>query len=83
MKLSYLGHSCFQIHFGGKILLTDPFISGNGLLKDVNVDDIEADYILLSHAHQDHILDVERIAKRTGATIISCAEIAYHYSNLA
>jgi L-ascorbate metabolism protein UlaG (beta-lactamase superfamily) len=82
MKIRFLGHACFQVHFANKILLFDPFISANESLKDVNVDDIEADYILLSHAHQDHSLDVERIAKRTGATIISCAEISSHYAGL-
>ncbi len=82
MKLRYLGHSCFQIHFGGKILLIDPFISGNELMKDINIDEIEADYILLSHAHQDHTLDVERIARKTGAIIISCWEVYSHYNDM-
>lgn len=46
---------------------------------DINLDEIEADYILLSHAHQDHSLDVEYIAKRTGATLIGIWELHAHY----
>jgi L-ascorbate metabolism protein UlaG (beta-lactamase superfamily) len=37
---------------------------------------LQADYILLTHAHGDHVLDVEAIAERTKATIVSNAEIA-------
>jgi L-ascorbate metabolism protein UlaG (beta-lactamase superfamily) len=51
--------------------LFDPFISGNELASNVDIDSIEANYILVSHGHEDHILDVERIAKRTGAKIIA------------
>ncbi|MBL7830074.1 MAG: metal-dependent hydrolase [Saprospiraceae bacterium] len=81
MKLIYFGHSSFQVLMQGKSILIDPFLSGNELAKDiVDVDTIEADYILLSHAHQDHSLDVERIAKRTGAVIIGVWEIYDHYT---
>lgn len=81
MKLKYFGHAAFQVDFGGKTLLIDPFISGNELAKDIiDIDKIEADYILLSHAHQDHSLDVESIAKRTGAVIIGSWEIYTYYT---
>ncbi len=80
MKLTHFGHATFQIKMKGKSILIDPFISANELLNGiVDVDTIEADYILLSHAHQDHSLDVERIAKRTGALIIGVWEIYDHY----
>lgn len=36
---------------------------------------------MLTHAHQDHILDVETIAKRTEAVIVSNYEIASHYGS--
>jgi L-ascorbate metabolism protein UlaG (beta-lactamase superfamily) len=42
---------------------------------------LQADYILLTHAHGDHVLNVEAIAERTKATIVSNAEIATYYSN--
>jgi L-ascorbate metabolism protein UlaG (beta-lactamase superfamily) len=76
MKVKYYGHSSFSIHIGGKNLLFDPFISPNELASHIDVDSIEADYILLSHAHQDHMADALRIAGRTGATIIAIWEIA-------
>lgn len=76
MKITYAGHSCFLVETQGKILLFDPFISPNDLTKGkINTDQIEADYILLSHGHEDHVADAEAIAKRTGAKIISNFEI--------
>jgi len=75
MKFTYYGHSCFAIVTGGKKLLFDPFITGNELAKDVDINKIEADYILVSHGHGDHIADLVSIAKRTGATVIAAYEI--------
>ncbi len=80
MKLTFYGQNCFHIALKDKQLLIDPFISENPLSKDkVAIDTIQADYILLTHAHEDHVLDAETIAKRTGATIISNYEIAMYY----
>ena len=76
MKFTFYGHSCFAIETGGKKLLFDPFITGNELAKDIDINSIEADYILVSHGHGDHVGDLVGIAKRTGATIICAAEIA-------
>jgi len=82
MKITYLGHAALSIEVAGKRLIVDPFISPNPLAKDIDVDALEADYILITHAHQDHIVDVDAIAKRTGARIISNYEIVTHYGNL-
>lgn len=82
MKITHYGHSTFSIEVKGIHLLVDPFISGNEKVKDkVNIEELKADYILLTHAHQDHTLDAEAIAKRTGAVIISNYEITTHYEN--
>ena len=75
MTFTYYGHSCFSIDVKGKKLLFDPFISPNELAKRVNVDAIEADYILVSHGHEDHVADCVSIAKRTGALVICNWEI--------
>jgi L-ascorbate metabolism protein UlaG (beta-lactamase superfamily) len=75
MKLSYYGHSCFQVEIGGKKILFDPFITYNELAKDIDVNAIEADYIFLSHGHADHISDAVSIAKRTGCTVVASWEI--------
>lgn len=76
MQFTYYGHACFSVVIGGKTLLFDPFISGNELAKGVDIEQIEADYILQSHGHEDHIADLIPIAKRTGAKVIAMAEIA-------
>jgi len=79
MKITYYGHSCLGIEVAGKHLLVDPFISGNEYASHININEIKADYILITHAHQDHTLDVEEIARTTGATIVFNWEIATHY----
>jgi L-ascorbate metabolism protein UlaG (beta-lactamase superfamily) len=76
MQFTYYGHSCFSLVVNGKKLLFDPFISGNELAASIDINSIEADYILLSHGHFDHVADAEAIAKRTGATIIANYEVA-------
>ena len=82
MQITFYGHACFGIKIKDIHLLVDPFISGNEKASQINVNDLKADYILVTHAHQDHTLDVESIAKRTGATIISNFEIVTHYQNM-
>ena len=75
MKVNYFGHSCFLLQIAGKKILLDPFISPNELAKEINVDQIACDYILVSHGHSDHVADLINIAKRTGATIVSSFEL--------
>ncbi len=81
MKITYLGHGCISVFVNQKTLLIDPFITGNPLAKHVDISKIKADYILITHAHQDHILDVETIATRTKAMLISNFEISMYYQN--
>ena len=75
MKLTYYGHSCFQVELKGKKILFDPFISFNELAKDIDINKIEADYIFLSHGHADHIIDAVAIATRTGCTVVASWEV--------
>jgi L-ascorbate metabolism protein UlaG (beta-lactamase superfamily) len=75
MKITYFGHSCFGVEILGKHLLFDPFISHNPLAAKIKVEEIKADYILISHGHEDHIADATSIASRTGAKVISGYEI--------
>lgn len=82
MIITFYGQNSFGIKIGDNNIIIDPFITGNKLSKDIiNIHDLKADYILLTHAHQDHILDAEAIAKNTGAVIVSNFEIATHYEN--
>jgi len=79
MKLTYHGQSTVTIETNGHHLVIDPFFSGNDKAT-TNPDDVKADFILLTHAHADHMLDAERIAKATGATIIATHELATYLS---
>ena len=77
MKLKYLGHSCFQLYVNGKYIVFDPFIRGNILAADagINIDEVRADYILVTHGHDDHTGDLMYLAERTNATIVASWEI--------
>lgn len=80
MKITYLGHSALAIELENKQkLLFDPFISGNPLL-DLDPADVEADWILLTHGHSDHIGDTYQIAQENDATVISIVEIANFFA---
>ena len=71
MELTYYGHSCFSVEIEGKLLLFDPFITGNDFANNiVDVDSVPADYILVSHGHPDHIGDCVRTAGRTHAKVV-------------
>lgn len=75
MSIRYLGHSAFQVTSGGTTLLIDPFLTGNPKAA-VSAADVEADVILLTHGHGDHLGDTVDIAKRTGATVVAIVELA-------
>ena len=82
MKITYLGHATLLIETAGKRLIVDPFISGNPLTKNkFMVENIDVDYILVTHAHQDHVLDVEELAEANpAASLISNFEIVTYFS---
>lgn len=76
MKITYYGHSCFLVEAGGKKILFDPFIGGNELAKNVQIADIRCDYLLQSHAHADHIADLDAVmAHNPNAVIVGIWEI--------
>ncbi len=80
MKITFYGHASLGITIADINIIVDPFISANPKAASIDITKLEADYILLTHAHQDHIMDVQAIAKRTNAVIVSNAEIATYYS---
>ena len=82
MKITFYGHASLGIQINDTHILVDPFITGNEKAKHINIDTLKADYILLTHAHQDHMLDAEAIAKRTGAKVVSNYEIVMYYEKL-
>ena len=81
MKVTFYGHACFGVEVSGKHLLFDPFISPNEKAAAIDVNSIPADYILVTHGHEDHVADVEAIARRTGAKVVSNFEIASWFGN--
>ncbi len=82
MKITFLGHASLGIEIENINIIVDPFITANELAKNIDINSLKADYILLTHAHQDHILDAEAIAKRTKAKVISNFEIVNYFENL-
>ena len=81
MRITFLGQSCFHIEFKEGTILIDPFITGNPLASNVDINDVQCDYVLLTHGHQDHVLDAEQIAKSNNAKVISNFEIVSWYES--
>jgi len=75
IKITWFGHASLGLEAGGYKLLVDPYFTGNPVAT-ITAQDVNADYILVTHGHFDHVGDVVAIAKRTGAMVISNAEIA-------
>jgi L-ascorbate metabolism protein UlaG (beta-lactamase superfamily) len=75
MKITYLGHAGFLMELNGKKLVFDPFISPNELANQIDVSKIQADYVLLSHGHEDHVADAATILNNNNATVVSNFEI--------
>jgi len=75
LRLTYYGHSTFAVDADGIKLVIDPFLAPNNPLAPVGPDALEADFILITHGHGDHMADAVSLAKRTGALVISNFEI--------
>lgn len=79
MRITYYGHSCFLVETAGARLIIDPFLTGNPSAS-VKAADVQCDYVLLSHAHDDHSGDALAIAKANDATLIANFEIAEYFA---
>jgi L-ascorbate metabolism protein UlaG (beta-lactamase superfamily) len=79
MKITYLAHSCFLIETSKARLIIDPFLTGNPLAP-VKAADLNVDYILCSHGHEDHTGDALGLSKRCDAPIIANYEIAEYFA---
>lgn len=77
VSITFLGHSAFKIISPkGKVLFIDPFLSQNPSTPDALKSPDKADFILLTHGHEDHVGDTLDIAKKTGATVVSTVELS-------
>ncbi len=79
-EITWLGHNAWSIRAGEQRLLLDPFLNDNPL-SPCKADKVEADYILISHGHGDHVGDAVEIATRTGATAIGIFEVCQWLSS--
>ncbi|OPA15428.1 metal-dependent hydrolase [Bacillus cereus] len=75
MKVSYHGHSVVKIEANGKVILIDPFLTGNPK-TDLKAEDVKVDAILLSHGHGDHVGDTVELAKKNNAVVVAPFELA-------
>jgi L-ascorbate metabolism protein UlaG (beta-lactamase superfamily) len=76
-RLTYLGHAAFIIEGSKTRIVIDPFLSGNPLAT-ARPEEIEVDYVLLTHGHGDHLGDGIEIAKANNATIVAPNELAIY-----
>src|SRR3989337_4299313 len=79
VRITFLGQSAFSlVSPEGKTVLIDPFLSQNPTCPAEYRDPerIETDYILLTHDHPDHLGDTQSLARRTGATVVACYDLA-------
>jgi L-ascorbate metabolism protein UlaG (beta-lactamase superfamily) len=77
--MTFMGHSAVSIQSNGATILVDPFLTNNPQAS-AEASEVNADYIVVTHAHDDHLGDAIEIAKRCNATIVSTFEIVTHCS---
>lgn len=76
MRIVWYGHSAFRLEFGDRVVLIDPFLTGNPAFSGDPVQaSAGATHVLLTHGHGDHVGDTVAIAKRTGATVVGNYEL--------
>lgn len=81
IKITWYGHGTYGIEIGAHQIIVDPFFAPNNPVAPVTVDEVEADFILQSHGHGDHITDTVALARRTGALVIANFEICNWINN--
>jgi len=81
MEITFYGHACFDVQLMNTNILFDPFITPNALAKEIDINNLNPNYILLTHGHQDHMADVPAIAERTNARIVANYEVATWFQN--
>lgn len=75
IHITWHGHGTFSLDLNGTAVVVDPFLAPNNPVAQVSADDINADFILQTHGHGDHIADTVALASRTGALVIGNFEV--------
>src|SRR5688572_24990631 len=75
LKITYYGHSTLLVETDEHKIVVDPFFAPNNPLAPISVDQVRADFILITHGHGDHTADAAALAEATGALVISNFEI--------
>ena len=75
IELTWFGHGTWQISMPEHTILLDPFFDDNPS-SPVKAAEVDADFILISHGHFDHIADAAAVANRTNATVVAIYEVA-------
>lgn len=74
-RVTWLGHACFKIEMGGKVVLVDPWLDGNPS-SPIRASEIKsADIICVTHDHGDHLGQAVELCKRTGAVFVATYEL--------
>ncbi|WP_291784395.1 metal-dependent hydrolase [Cecembia sp.] len=80
IEITYFGHASFLVKLAGENIIFDPFISPNEKAAHIDVSSLRADYVLISHGHEDHVADAEKIVKSSNATLVSNYEVAVWFA---
>ena len=75
MKITWHGHNCWHLDIDGTQILIDPFLDSSPVAK-TKAQDIQADYVILSHGHEDHVADAAAVIKKNGSKLIAPFEVA-------
>ena len=75
IELTWFGHGTWQISLPEHTILLDPFFDVNPS-SPIKAAEVDADFILISHGHFDHIADAAAVANRTNATVVAIYEVA-------
>lgn len=78
VEITWLGHAAFRMRSGGKTFYFDPFLTPNPKCPAGEKSPTQADAILLSHGHMDHISDAVPLANRTGASVVAIVELGMY-----
>ncbi len=78
IRVVFHGHSNLEIFSGEHTIQLDPFYNNNPL-ADVKADAVSPDFVLLTHAHFDHVDDVATVARKRNATVVANFEVAQHF----